>query len=102
MIEVLKLSTPVMIDGKEAGELSYDFESMTARERLGVSGDMTTCGISRTTVEEYDTEYHFFLFAKAVEVATKGKIAVADVLRISAKDSQKAGSLARNFFYMEE
>lgn len=100
MAEIFKLSQKIYIDGAECGELPYDFEAMTARDRLRVGMEMAADGFATTTVEEYDTVYHMYLFAKAVEVASSGKIIAADVLRISAKDSQRAGALARDFFYL--
>lgn len=85
MEKVLTLKTPLMVDGEELKELPYDFEAMTAGSLLRIAGDMAATGHSRTTVQEYDSDYHFFLFAQAVELATKGKVSTPDVLRLSAK-----------------
>lgn len=97
---VLKLSRPLMVDGEELQELPYDFDKMTARDKLMVSTEMAAAGLPQTTVEDVDPAYQLVLFAKAVEVASGGKIAVPDVLRISAKDAQRGGSLVRGFFYL--
>ena len=100
MAEVLKLTRPLMVDGKEVTEIPYDFEAMTARDKLAVTAEMAAAGVPQSTVEDIDPSYQLVLFAKAVEVASAGKVSVADVLRISAKDAQCAGALARSFFYM--
>ena len=97
---VLKLSRPLMVDGEELQELPYNFEKMTARDKLMVTVEMAAAGLPQTTVEDVDPAYQLILFAKAVEVASGGKIAVPDVLRISAKDAQQGGTLARSFFYL--
>ena len=100
MEKVLTLKTPLMVDGEELKELPYDFEAMTAGSLLRIAGDMAATGHSRTTVQEYDSDYHSFLFAQAVELATKGKVSTPDVLRLSAIDAIKGGALARSFFFL--
>lgn len=97
---VFKLSRPLMVDGEELNEIPYDFERMTARDKLMVTVEMAAAGLPQSTVEDVDPAYQLILFAKAVEVASGGKIAVPDVLRISAKDAQRGSSLARSFFYL--
>lgn len=97
---VFKLSRPLMVDGEKLQELPYDFEKMTARDKLMVTVEMAAAGLPQSTVEDVDPAYQLILFAKAVEVASGGKIAVPDVLRISAKDAQRGSSLARSFFYL--
>lgn len=103
MAEVLKLSKPLKIstaDGDiELKELPYDFESMTARDKLNAGKKMRTAGYA-PNVEELDSDYHLFLFAEAVSKADS-RIDLTDVMRISAKDAQKASSLARSFFYLD-
>lgn len=97
---VFELSRPLMVDGEELQELPYDFDKMTARDKLMVTVEMAAAGLPQSTVEDVDPAYQLILFAKAVEVASGGKIAVSDVLRISAKDAQRGSSLARSFFYL--
>ncbi|TGE36888.1 hypothetical protein E4K67_17465 [Desulfosporosinus fructosivorans] len=101
MAEVLKLSKPLKIFGAnediELSELPYDFENMTAKDKINVGKKMKAAGIP-TIMEEMDSDYHFYLFAEAVCVADRS-ISTDDVLRISAKDAQKASNLARSFFF---
>lgn len=98
-METLKLSRPIKVNGEEINELSYDFEEMTAKDKLNASKEMKKTGNS-VAVEELDPDYHFYLFAQAVQKANKG-ITIEDVMRISAKDAKKAATLARNFFYID-
>lgn len=100
MAEKLKLSKPVMINGTEFSELPYDFEEMTARDKIEAGKKMKAAQIPISNVEELDTDYHFFLFAQAVFKADPS-IDINDVMRISAKDAREAGKLARSFFYVE-
>ena len=99
----LKLSKPLKIFGanedRELTELPYDFEGMSAKDKLNAGKKMRAAGYS-PTVEELDTDYHLFLFAEAVHVADK-TIDPDTVLGISAKDSQRASSLARSFFFLD-
>lgn len=101
-VKTLKLKKPLLVNGEEITEIPYDFESMTVGNKLAVTKNMTSAGFTMTQVEEFDPVYHLFLFAKAVEVATKERISTPDVLRMSARDGQEAGALARSFFYLSE
>ncbi len=100
MAEKLKLSKPVDINGEKLTELPYDFEEMTARDKIEAGKKMKAAQIPISNVEELDTDYHLFLFAQAVCKADPS-IDINDVLRISAKDAREAGKLARGFFYFD-
>jgi len=96
--DVLKLTKPIMINGAEVKELPYDFEEMTARDKLNAGKKMKAAGIPMNA-EELDPDYHLYLFAEAVCKADPN-IDTTDVLRINAKDAQKAVTMARSFFYL--
>lgn len=98
--KVLPLTKPIFINGEEVKEIPYCFEEMTARDKLRIPAEMAAEGIPISTAEEFDGGYHLFLFAKAAEIASDKKITSGDILRMSAKDAQTAGALARNFFYV--
>ncbi len=103
---ILKLSKPIMINGEERNQLKYDFENMTARDKLEVGKRLKMDGFP-ISVEEIDSDYHFYLFAGAVVKAenTTAKpedaIDISDLLRLNAKDTYKGARLARNFFYQD-
>jgi hypothetical protein len=98
---VLILSKPLKVSTAdqdiEIKELEYDFENMTAKDKINVGKRIKADGIP-VSVEEIDTDYHFYLFAAAVSKANPA-IDISDVLRISAKDAREGARLARDFFY---
>ncbi len=100
MPEKFKLTKPIMVNGAEVSELPYDFENMSAKDKLNAGKEMKMAGYPPSNAEELDSDYHFFLFAKAVTKADPN-IDSTDILRISAKDSREAGKLARHFFYFD-
>lgn len=103
MAGVLKLTKPIKIFGaekdRELTELPYDFENMTAKDKINAGKKMKTAGIP-CNMEELDADYHLYLFAEAVHVADK-TIDTNDVLEMSAKDTRKAAVLARDFFFFD-
>jgi hypothetical protein len=102
-IKTLKLSKPFKIstmdNDREIKELPYDFENLTARDKLNASKKMKTAGIPCGAFEEIDSDYHLFLFAEAVTKADSS-IDTSDVMRISAKDAGVAAFLTRSFFFL--
>lgn len=98
-MDVLKLSKPIMINGEEVTELPYDFENMTAKDKIEAGKEMKAAGVIMT-VAEVDPDYHFYLFAKAVNKANPA-ITTQDVMRLSIKDADRGAALARNFFYLD-
>lgn len=96
--EVLTLTKPVFINDEEVKELTYNFEDMTARDKINVGRRIKQDGIA-VSVEELDADYHMYLFAGAV-VKANPTYDISDVLRLSAKDAQRGAALARNFFYL--
>lgn len=96
--EVLVLTKPLMVDGEEVKELLYDFDSMTARDKINVGKRIKNDGVP-VTVEEIDTDYHMYLFAAAV-VKANPSMDISDVFRLSARDIQKGAAAARRFFYI--
>lgn len=97
--QVLTLRKPIMINGVEVKELTYDFDSMTARDKINVGKRIKADGVP-VSVEEFDSDYHTYLFAGAV-VKANPDMDISDVLRLSAKDIQKGATLARDFFYID-
>lgn len=97
-MDVFKLSKPIMINGEEVKELPYDFEGMTAKDKINAGKKMKNAGIP-SNMEELDTDYHLYMFAEAVGKADSN-ITDSDVFRMSARDARKAGALARGFFYL--
>ena len=99
MSKILKLTKAIKINGNDVKELHYDFENLTAKDKINAGRRMKEVGLP-VTIEETDPDYHFYLFAEAAGKADPS-ITTEDVLRISAKDSQKGAALARDFFYLD-
>lgn len=97
-MNTLKLTKPFMVNGEECSELPYDFDNLTAKDKIEASKAMKANQIPMT-VAEIDTDNHFFLFAQAVTKANPA-ITVEDLMRMSAKDAHRGSALARGFFYL--
>lgn len=95
----LKLSKPIMINGKEVKEIQYDFDEMTAQDKLNAGKKYKAAG-NVISVQELDSDYHLYLFAEAA-AKTNPEIDSTDILRMSAKDSSKAEKLVRDFFFLD-
>ncbi len=93
-----KLTKPIEINGEKVTELTYDFEEMTANDKARATKIYKKAG-NTLMVQELDSDYHLFLFVAAVRKVNEG-IEVEDVLRISAKDSCRAETLVRDFFFL--
>lgn len=96
-MSILQLSKPILINGESVSEIKYNFEDMTARDKAEGTKAYKKAG-NVVMVQELDSDYHLYLFAAAVKKENPS-IEIEDVLRMSAKDSVKAESLARDFFF---
>lgn len=90
-MEVLKLKTPVKIDGKEVTEISYDLEKLNGNDLEAALMDMKRNAIQVGAIE-IDPSYHMAIFAQAAGIAYE------DVKRMSAKDCKNAIAVVRAFF----
>lgn len=94
----LKLSKPIMVNGNEVKVIAYDFDAMTAQDKLNAGKTYKKAG-NVISVQELDSDYHIYIFAEAAKKANEG-LDINDVLRMSAKDSAKAEGLVRDFFFL--
>lgn len=95
---VLKLSKPIMVNGKEVNEIPFDLDNMTAQDKMNASKRYVKDG-NIVTVQELDPSYHIYLFTEAV-IKANPELDATDVMRINAKDAAKAEKLVRDFFYL--
>jgi hypothetical protein len=51
------------------------------------------------SVQELDSDYHLYIFAEAV-AKSDSSIDITDILRLNCKDSTRAESLVRDFFFI--
>ncbi|KPU42158.1 hypothetical protein OXPF_39370 [Oxobacter pfennigii] len=99
MIEKLKLKVPIDINGETVNEIPYDFDVLTAKDKINVGKKFKAAGFTGS-VQELDPDYHLFIFAEAVIKADKN-ITEQDVMRMSMKDTITASSLVRNYFFLD-
>lgn len=90
-MEILKLKTPVLIDGVEKTEIEFDLDALTGTDVQLATKELQEAGVMISTVE-FDTNYHAAIFAKAAGIS------YADMARFSLKDYTKATTKVRNFF----
>ncbi len=90
-MEVLKLKKPVMINGENKTEITYDLDSLTGADIELVYNQLKKKGITVGAVE-IDTSYHMAIFAQAAGIDYE------DVKRMNAKDCKNAVVAVRNFF----
>lgn len=89
---VLALKKPIMIDGKETKEITYDFDELTGNNIENVFKESTKSGYMVSASYELDPIIGARMFAEAANIA------YMDVQRFSLTDYSKAASLARDFF----
>lgn len=95
---ILKLSKPIMVNGKEVKEIPFNFDDMTAQDKLNASKKYLRDG-NIVTVQELDPSYHMYMFTEAV-IKANPEMDTTDVFRINAKDAAKAEKLVRDFFFL--
>lgn len=100
MKEILKLSHPIEINGKEVKELNYDIEEITSN--LFIKASAMAAAKSReqgyyaTTIAESDYSFHLCLGMMAV-IAVDSSIDVTDLERVKGIDVNRLAQVGRNF-----
>ena len=91
---VLTLKKPILIDGKEAKEIEYDFDNLTGADIEDVFKEATRSNYMVSASYELDPVIGGRMFAKAADIA------YSDVQRMKIPDYTQAAALARNFFIL--
>lgn len=101
--EVLKLSSPIKVNGETIKELEYDVQKLTV-------ADIMTAGRNKSKalgnmdvsqkVAELDTELHFFVGMQAI-IKQKPCIDVSDLNNLSGSDAYKLMQIGRSFFKVD-
>lgn len=97
-METLVLTKPIMINGVEVNEIKYDFDNFTAKDKMRAGKRYKKDG-GIISVQELDSDYHLYIFAEAAAKADRN-VDLDDILRLNAKDSSRAESLVRDFFFI--
>ena len=100
MQETIVLRKPVLIDGEQVRELTYDVDKISSdqfidAEVLSASAATRLHKIS-TKVVELDAGFHYYLGVMAI-LAVNPTYAVEDIERIKGPDILKVMRIGRNF-----
>lgn len=99
-METLKLKNPIMIDGKEVAEVTYDTNEIdgilfaTAESKRKAAAGMKNTSI--TPAAEFDFGLHLYLGFAAI-VAVNPEYDFSDVERIKGRDVVEVMGIGRNF-----
>lgn len=93
MKETLKLKKPLLINGKEVTELTYDADEITISEYKEASKRAMSFDVS---LAESDYYLHLQIGFAAI-LAVNHDIDIADLERISGMDLYKVSIIGRNF-----
>jgi len=104
MQETIVLRKPVLIDGEQVRELTYDIEAISSdqfieAEILSASAATRLHKIS-TKVVELDAGFHYYLGVMAI-LAVNPAYAVQDIERIKGPDVLKVMRVGRNFMTID-
>lgn len=99
-MDSLKLKKPIMINGSEVNEIKYDFDNMTAQDKINAGKAYKKTG-NVISVEELDSDYHLYIFAEAVAKADSEIDQREVIALLSARDAARAEKLVRDFFFID-
>lgn len=97
-MDTIKLRKPLLVNGKELGELPYDLEAVSVEQfiRAEALAKTKTGGDFAVSVVENDYSFHLELGFAAI-MAADPSIDVADLDRISGRDLMEVMRVGRNF-----
>lgn len=93
----VKLCNPIFLDGEEVGEVSYDFNEITLKDRIYIyknAHDGSSEG--NIGISEFDVAEHAWAFAFAASKAMP-KSTPVEFMRLKGKDAIRAAELGRAF-----
>lgn len=101
----LKLTTPILVNGSEVCELTYNTENITSAHFCEADAKKrTACGVKNVSVTpaaELDYGLHLYLGFAAI-VSTNPAIDFADLERIKGSDVVDVMKIGRNFILKSE
>ena len=104
-MEKLTLKNPIMINGKEVKELTYDMNEIdgilfaTAEAKKKAAAGMKSMSISPAA--EFDFGLHVYLGFAAI-IAVNPEIDFSDLERMKGKDTVEVMKIGRNFMLSSE
>jgi hypothetical protein len=102
---ILKLKTPILVNGKEVSDLAYNTENITSLHFCEADAKKRmACGaknVSVTPAVELDYGMHLYLGFAAI-VSSNASIDFADLERIKGADVVDVMKIGRNFILKSE
>lgn len=97
--EVLKLSSPIKVNGVEIEELAYDIDAVGPGDIIQADKNkIKACGgVSSQTVAEVDTILHLYVGMQAI-IKLNPSVDVSDLNNLGRVDTYKVIKLGRSFF----
>jgi len=97
--EILKLSSPIKVNGVEIKELAYDIDALGPGDIMQADKNRmkVTSGMVSQTVAELDTTLHLYVGLQAV-IKLNPSVDVSDLNNLSGKDTYKIMKIGRSFF----
>lgn len=100
MVETISLRAPILIDGEQVRELTYDIDSITPDQfveaEVLAANIATSIRKMSTKVVELDAGFHYYLGVMAI-IAANPSYSVQDVERVKGPDVMKIMRIGRNF-----
>ena len=95
---IVKLSTPIMINGKEYTEFPYDFDKITPEDFIEAEERKNKKVYNKmgTSLQESDYTFHLYLGFAAI-IACNREIDISDLERVRGVYIVKINMIGRNF-----
>ena len=98
--EILKLVSPIKVNGETIKQLAYDVQLLTARDILTANKNklksMGNVDASQK-VAELDTDLHFYVGMQAI-IKLNPSVDVSDLENVGGVDAYKLMQIGRSFF----
>ena len=97
--EILKLSSPIKVNGVEIEELAYDIDALGPGDIMQADKNRmkVTSGMVSQTVAELDTTLHLYVGLQAV-IKLNPSVDISDLNNLSGQDTYKVMKIGRSFF----
>ena len=97
--EVLKLCSPIKVNGQELKELTYDIDALGPGDIINADKEKikATNGIISQTVAELDPTLHLCVGKQAI-IKLNPSIDVMDLNNLCGRDTYKVMKIGRSFF----
>lgn len=98
MENILELKTPLMINGKEVKELTYNTAEITVSQFCEAESYSFVSGAGKPKMAQHESDHglHIYLGMMAV-IAVNPQIDVKDLERLKGYDLVKLANIGRNF-----